>query len=83
MIYYSAVCGILQRLTCRGSNGPPQPFSPLRIQSFSGKKNERVALDERKPVIPNLTVLGKYTGDLRSQVKPSKSVLETEIFWTL
>ena len=53
---------------------------PLMSLQLRGKK-ECVALYERKPMVSNF--LGpRPPGNLRSQVKLSKHVIEKEVFWT-
>ena len=54
----SSVCGVLQRLTFRGIRFNP-PHTNIAVRLLMGElrnKNERVALDERKPMIPNIRV---------------------------
>ena len=62
-----------------GAVEAPSAVMPLIELEFRGE-NERVALDDRKPLTPYFRVLApRSTGDLKGEHKPSEAVLETEI----
>ena len=64
---------------------PPLAVSPLIELELRGK-NERVARDERKPMIPNFKVLGHWlTFQVRSmtQSRENRDLLESRKVWLL
>ena len=66
---------VLRGLMCaRGSIGAPSRSAP--DEASASQKNERVALDDRKSIIPNFTVLGQpVTSAVRSNPQNQ--------YWTL
>ena len=62
----SPVCGFLQHLTCRGGPLDPPTVRPLMVLELGGK-SERVARNERMPMVSNFMVLGQpVTSEVRS-----------------
>ena len=56
-----------------GSVGPPA-VRPLMEVELRGKKNERVALNERKPMVPNFKVsVQLMTSEVRSNTRSGPS----------
>ena len=61
----------LQRRTCRGRRGPSDPTSRSAPDGVTpSQKNERVALNERKPMVPNFKVSDQpMTSEVRSNAR--------------
>ena len=77
------VCGFLQRRTCKGggASNPPSRSAPDGVRA-SQKKNERIALNEGKPMVPNFKVSGQLmTSEVSSSIRsgPSDNYLRDAI----
>ena len=66
VVLTSPVCGFLQRRTFRGRGvALSNRGSPMDLQLH--EKNERAALSDRKPIVPNFKVSGQpMTSDVRA-----------------